>query len=162
MNYERASRHVRGLIWPLFSSHANLNLQLRCANWKSSVLKPAAHSILTPLVSLQVSTQRPKSTKVTCAHCSTIQRYRSTLVPWFQSDTLQGLSRNFFWCRRKHYVLVTSSNESMLFHIPFMFFAARFHHAKAFFFSICFRRQDWKLQSNVLDLRWWCFQHFFL
>ena len=79
-----------------------------CANWKSSVLKPAAHSILTPLVSLQVSTQRPKSTKVTCAHCSTIQRYRSTLVPWFQSDTLQGLSRNFFWCRRKHYVLVTS------------------------------------------------------
>ena len=93
---------------PFCSSHANLNLQLRCANWKSSVLKPAAHSILTPLVSLQVSAQRPKSTKVTCAHCS---KYDSTISQHFGSlvsDTLQGLSRNFFWCRRKHYVLVTS------------------------------------------------------
>ena len=129
---------VRGLIWPLLSSHANLNLQLRCANWKSSVLKPAAHSILTPLVSLQVSTRRPKSTKVTCAHCS---KYDSKISQHFGSlvsDTLQGLSRNFFWCRHKHYVLVTSqfttsSNESMLFYIPFMFFAARVHHAQAFF-----------------------------
>ena len=114
------------------------DLQLRCANWKSSVLKPAAHSILTPLVSLQVSSQRPKSTKVTCAHCS---KYDSTISQHFGSlvsDTLQGLSRNFLWFRRKHYVLftsqfTTSSNESMLIYIPFMFFAARVHHAQAFF-----------------------------
>ena len=157
---------VRGLIWPLLSSHANLNLQLRCANWKSSVLKPAAHSILTPLVSLQVSTRRPKSTKVTCAHCS---KYDSTISQHFGSlvsDTLQGLSRNFFWWRRKHYVLVTSQRIPHQLNLCYFIFHSCSllpgFTMQNLFFSICFHRHDWRLQSDVLDFRWWCFQHFFL
>ena len=165
MNYERASRHVRGFIWPLFSSHANLNLQLRCANWKSSVLNPAAHSILTPLVSLQVSTERPKSTKVTCAHCSTIQRYRSTLVPWFQTHCKDwaGISSD-----GDVSIMCWSPHNSRPHQMNLCYFI--FHSCsllpefimQKLFFSICFHRQDWRLQSDVLDVRWWCCQHFFL
>ena len=54
-----------------------------CANWKSSVLKPAAHSILTPLVSLSPS--RHPEAKVDKSHvCSLLKVwFKDIAALWF-------------------------------------------------------------------------------
>ena len=120
-----------------------------------------------PRLSLSKSPARGQSrqkSRVLTAQCR-IQRYRSTLVPWFQTHckAWAGISSDVDVS-----IMRWSPHSSRPHQMNLSYFT--FHSCSLLpeftmhrpFFSICFHRHDWRLQSDVLDFRWWCFQHFFL